>query len=125
MPAVLFLLFPGYIYAVKDKEVYVNLFVANESTLEVAGKKVGLKQSTSYPWNGDIRVAVTPRGISDFAMKSDSGWCRERSYRAICTVMPMAKKLGYTVKVNGKPGREYAGKKVILPFNANGKKGIS
>ena len=60
---------PGYIYAVKDKEVYVNLFVANESTLEVAGKKVGLKQSTSYPWNGDIRVAVTPRGISDFAMK--------------------------------------------------------
>lgn len=53
----------------KDKEVYVNLFVANESTLEVAGKKVGLKQSTSYPWNGDIRVAVTPRGISDFAMK--------------------------------------------------------
>lgn len=34
------------------------------------------------------------------------------------------KKLGYTVKVNGKPA-ESTLEKVILPFNANGKKGIS
>ena len=95
---------PGYIYAVKDKEVYVNLFVANESTLEVAGKKVGLKQSTSYPWNGDIRVAVTPRGISDFAMKIRiPGWVQGKVVPSDLYRYADGKKLGYTVKVNGKP----------------------
>ena len=95
---------PGYIYAVKDKEVYVNLFVANESTLEVAGKKVGLKQSTSYPWNGDIQVAVTPRGISDFAMKIRiPGWVQGKVVPSDLYRYADGKKLGYTVKVNGKP----------------------
>ena len=88
----------------KDKEVYVNLFVANESTLEVAGKKVGLKQSTSYPWNGDIRVAVTPRGISDFAMKIRiPGWVQGKVVPSDLYRYADGKKLGYTVKVNGKP----------------------
>lgn len=40
---------PGYVYAVKDKNVYVNLFLSNSSSLKVAGKKVALSQDTQYP----------------------------------------------------------------------------
>ena len=41
------------------KDVYVNLFIANNATLQVNGKKVTLSQTTSYPWNGDITLAVS------------------------------------------------------------------
>lgn len=52
---------PGYIYAVHNNDVYVNLFMANSSDLKVNGKNVTLKQSTSYPWNGDIKLEVSPK----------------------------------------------------------------
>ena len=37
---------PGYVYAVKDKDVYVNLFMSNEANLEVGKKSVVLEQQT-------------------------------------------------------------------------------
>ena len=40
---------PGYVYAVKEKDVYVNLFLTNQSTLNVGGKRVKLSQKTNYP----------------------------------------------------------------------------
>ena len=46
---------PGYVYAVKDRNVYVNLFLSNKSDLSVAGKKVALEQNTGYPWNSGSR----------------------------------------------------------------------
>lgn len=60
---------PGYVYAVKGKDVYVNLFIANNATLQVNGKKVTLSQTTSYPWNGDITLAVDRNSAGQFAMK--------------------------------------------------------
>ena len=49
---------PGYVYAVKDNQVYVNLYLSNQAELKVSKKKVVLEQETGYPWNGDIRVKV-------------------------------------------------------------------
>ena len=113
---------PGYIYAVKDKEVYVNLFVANESTPK-SPEESRIETVHLLSLNGDIR-----RG-RDFLRNfrfCDENWipvgCRKgRTERFENSVMPMAK-LGYTVKVNGKPA-ESTLEKVILPFNANGKRG--
>lgn len=88
----------------KDKEVYVNLFVANESTLEVAGKKVGLNSPLLSLERG-YTSGRDSRGISDFAMKIRiPGWVqgKGRTERFV-PFMPMAKNWGYTVKVNGKP----------------------
>ena len=49
---------PGYVYAVKDNALYVNLFMSNTTDLQVEGKEVRLTQSTDYPWNGDISLTV-------------------------------------------------------------------
>ncbi|MCR4582768.1 MAG: glycoside hydrolase family 127 protein, partial [Prevotella sp.] len=68
---------PGYIYAVKNRNVYVNLFLSNKSNLSVAGKKVSLSQTTVYPWNGDITVGVDQNAAGQFAMKIRiPGWVR-------------------------------------------------
>lgn len=95
---------PGYVYAVHDKDVYVNLFMSNTSELKVGGKKVTLEQTTEYPWNGDIRVAVTPKGKQEFALKIRiPGWVQGEVVPGNLYTFTDNKELGYVVKVNGEP----------------------
>lgn len=59
---------PGYIYAVKDRDVYVNLFMSNTVRLDIAGKQVSISQNTTYPWNGDIDLTVDRNKAGRFRM---------------------------------------------------------
>lgn len=93
---------PGYIYAVKDKNVYVNLFLSNKSNLTVGGKKVALSQTTEYPWNGDITVNVNQNAAGQFAMKIRiPGWVRNQVVPSNLYQYTDGKRLGYTILVNG------------------------
>jgi DUF1680 family protein len=93
---------PGYIYAVKDKDVYVNLFMSNEANLTVGGKKVTLKQTTEYPWNGDVNVEVTRNSAGQFAMKIRiPGWVKGEVVPSDLYTFTDGKRLKYNVKVNG------------------------
>lgn len=93
---------PGYVYAVKDRDVFVNLFVANDATLKVDGKKVVLKQSTSYPWDGDINIRVDRNSAGQFAMKIRiPGWVRNKVVPSDLYNYSDGKRLQYSVKVNG------------------------
>lgn len=95
---------PGYVYAVHNKDVYVNLFMSNTSELNVEGKKVTLAQTTEYPWNGDIRVAVTPKGKQDFTLKIRiPGWVQGEVVPSNLYTFTDNKRLAYAVKVNGEP----------------------
>ena len=70
--------FPGYMYAVKDQRVFVNLFAGNTATIQVAGKDVVLEQQTNYPWDGDIAIKVLKnKGKAfDLAIRIP-GWLKE------------------------------------------------
>ena len=93
---------PGYVYAVKDRNVYVNLFLSNKSTLAVAGKKVSLSQTTEYPWNGDITISVDKNAAGQFAMKIRiPGWVRNQVVPSSLYQYSDNKRPGYTVMVNG------------------------
>lgn len=70
---------PGYIYAVKDDAVYVNLFTNSKTTLDaqVDGKpaKVTLEQKTNYPWDG--KIAVTTQTPGRYTLKIRvPGWAQ-------------------------------------------------
>ena len=93
---------PGYIYAVKDKKVYVNLFLSNKSNLSVDGKKVVLSQTTEYPWNGDITVTVDQNAAGQFAMKIRiPGWVRNQVVPSNLYQYTDGKRLSYDIMVNG------------------------
>lgn len=95
---------PGYVYAVKDKNVYVNLFMSNTSDLKVAGKAVSLEQTTRYPWNGDITIGIRKNNAGQFTMKVRiPGWVRNEVVPSDLYTYSDGKRLGYTVKVNGTP----------------------
>ena len=94
---------PGYVYAVKDKNVYVNLFLSNSSSLKVAGKKVALSQDTKYPWNGDIKIAVKKSGVKNAnLLVRIPGWVRNQVVPSDLYKYSDAEKPAYTVTVNGK-----------------------
>lgn len=93
---------PGYVYAVHGKDVYVNLFMGNTSDLKVDGKNLKLVQSTEYPWNGDIRLDVTPKGKQEFTLKIRvPGWVRGEVVPSNLYVFSDNRQLGYSIKVNG------------------------
>ena len=70
---------PGYVYAVNNRDVYVNLFMSNTSQLSVAGKGITLEQTTEYPWNGEIAIKVAANKAGQFAMKIRiPGWVKNQ-----------------------------------------------
>lgn len=60
---------PGYIYAVKGNELYVNLYMSNDVDVTVDGNNVNLVQKTDYPWNGAIRLTVNTPKQTDMTIK--------------------------------------------------------
>lgn len=95
---------PGYVYAVKGDDVYVNLFMSNTADLDVNGKKVVLSQETNYPWNGNITVTVDQNKAGLFDMKLRiPGWVKNKPVPSDLYTYSDGKRLGYTVMVNGKP----------------------
>ncbi len=95
---------PGYIYAVKDRDVYINLFMSNTSELKVGGKTVSIEQTTNYPWNGDIAIEVKKNGAGSFNMKIRiPGWVRNQVVPSNLYTYSDGKRLGYTIQVNGVP----------------------
>lgn len=51
---------PGYMYAVKGRDLFVNLYAASEADVELDDRTVHLHQETLYPWDGDVRIEVDP-----------------------------------------------------------------
>jgi DUF1680 family protein len=95
---------PGYIYAVHNEYVYINLFMSNQTDIRVNGKNISLKQTTSYPWSGDVNVEVTSKGKQDFSLKIRiPGWVQGQVVPGNLYSYSDKKLLGYTVKVNGLP----------------------
>lgn len=70
---------PGFFYGVRGSDVYVNLFAANTADIELAGKKVTMKQDTRYPWDGDIAIAIVNNQVGAFNLKIRiPGWVRSQ-----------------------------------------------
>ena len=93
---------PGYIYATKGSDVYVNLFMSNTSNLTVNGKKVELAQETRYPWDGDIAITVKDNKAKAWTMKVRvPGWVRGQVVPSNLYEYSDGKRLGYSISVNG------------------------
>lgn len=93
---------PGYVYAVKDNCLYVNLFAAGTATMQVGGKEVAVEQETRYPWDGDIAIRVTKNKGRDFSMMVRiPGWGRGEVVPSDLYSFADDVKTGYRVTVNG------------------------
>ena len=91
-------------YAVKDNDVYVNLFMSNNANLDVNGKQVAISQQTNYPRNGHIALTVDKNKAGNFDLKLRiPGWVKNKPVPSDLYAYSGGKRLGYSVTVNGQP----------------------
>lgn len=96
--------FPGYVYAVKDNSLYVNLFTGNTATILVGGKEVVVSQVTDYPWDGDITITIDKSRAKAFSMMVRlPGWAEGCPVPGSLYRYDDGQQGGYRVSVNGQP----------------------
>ena len=96
---------PGYVYAVKDNSLYVNLFMPNTMKQKIQGKELVLTQQTGYPWNGDVDITIDKTACrKEIALKIRiPGWVRGQVVPSDLYRYTDGKRPGYSVCLNGKP----------------------
>ena len=78
-----------YAYSTGDAEVAVHLYVQGSAEMALAGSAVTLQVQTQYPWDGAIRLAVTPAAPTAFTLRLRiPGWCRR--YTLALNAQPLA-----------------------------------
>ena len=72
---------PGYFYSTSKDGVYVHLY--DNSNLDwhlENGLPLKIQQNTSYPWDGEVQLTVTPAQPADFTLHVRiPGWARNAS----------------------------------------------
>ena len=115
---------PGYVYAQKDDKLYVNLFVESESDITIAKNKVHIAQKTAYPWQGDVKITVTPAKSKLFTlMVRVPGWAKNKPVPSDLYSYLNAENSPVKLKVNGLETAYQIGADGYIAINRKWKKG--
>lgn len=94
---------PGLVYSQEKNTLFVNLYMSNTADVSLDTHKLRISQETNYPWDGKIKLTVTPEEAGQFTLKLRvPGWARNEvmpgglySYTEKSTANPV-------IKINGK-----------------------
>ena len=93
---------PGYVYAVKDNDLYVNLYMANTMHDNVKNGHVSVSMETNYPWDGKVKLVVNEAPKKGFNLKLRiPGWVRGEVVPSDLYEFDDDVELGYKVSLNG------------------------
>ncbi len=68
---------PGLIYSKSNESIYINLYASNEAKIDFNDQVISISQETTYPWGGDVKIAMNPEQESKFNLKLRvPGWSR-------------------------------------------------
>ncbi len=73
---------PGYFYAKKGNDLFINLFAASETAFENTNSKgqkvkIAVRQETNFPWDGLVKIHVEPAKPNTFSLKIRiPGWAK-------------------------------------------------
>jgi DUF1680 family protein len=59
----------GYFLSTAEDGVAFHLYGGVSATREIAGTTVGLRETSNYPWSGDIAIAIDPESPATFDVK--------------------------------------------------------
>jgi len=94
---------PGYVYAQKNDQLYVNLFVSGSSSLTVNKKSVQIVQKNNYPWEGNLTFTITPQSPLPFSLLIRiPGWARNEAMPSNLYSFQQNSRAPVTIKINGK-----------------------
>ena len=114
---------PGYVYAQKDNDVYVNLFTSGNADLTVANKAVQIVQQNNYPWEGALKFNVNPKTPAAFNLLIRiPGWAHDQAIPSDLYKFENSSGKKAEITVNGQPV-QYAIQSGYAVLNKTWKKG--
>ena len=58
----------NYIYGKSNDGIWVNLFVASNTTIKIGNTDVPVKMETNYPWDGKVKLTIDPKKKASFKL---------------------------------------------------------
>ncbi len=93
---------PGYVYAQKDDNLYVNLFIAGSAELTIKNTPVQVIQQNNYPWSGQLAFTINPVKTEAFNILIRlPGWAQNRAIPSDLYSFTNNRSTKIPVKVNG------------------------
>ncbi len=96
---------PGYIYAKKDNQLIVNLYIGSETEIEINPKeKLTVKQTSNMPWDGKIKFEVnsTNKKGTTYTLKFRiPGWANGNVFPTDLYGANVVAEMGEILKING------------------------
>ena len=93
---------PGYVYAQKNNDVYVNLFISSNADLTVSSKPVQIVQQNNYPWDGLLKFNIAPKSPLAFNLLIRiPGWAQNQAIPSDLYKFEKPSDKKVEIKVNG------------------------
>jgi uncharacterized protein len=93
---------PGYAYAQKDDDLYVNLFIGGNAIIRTDDNTICLKQQTRYPWDGNVKIIIDTEQSKEFAIYIRiPGWAQNQPIPGDLYRFSDQSKEVVSLKVNG------------------------
>lgn len=104
---------PGYIYAVNDNNLYINLYIESSATIDINGDAVHIQQENNYPWDGQLNFIISPSKPAVYSiMLKIPGWATNKPAPGNLYTFVNANSADIEILVNDE--------KVINPDTSNG-----
>ncbi len=93
---------PGYMYAQKEDNLYINLFINSNVDLMIHNKPVQIVQQNNYPWNGELVFYINPKATTEFnLMIRIPGWAQNEAMPSSLYTFQNKSDAKPVIKVNG------------------------
>ncbi|WP_460968197.1 glycoside hydrolase family 127 protein [Spirosoma migulaei] len=93
-----------YIYGRSEQGIWVNLFVASNTTVTIGKTSIPLQLDTNYPWQGAIKITVNPAKKVAYALHVRlPGWAENVPAPGKLYQFTDSVKTAINVLLNGKP----------------------
>ena len=93
---------PGYMYAQKDDNLFVNLFINGTANISIKNTPLQITQQNNYPWNGNLQFTVTPEKTTAFnLLVRIPGWAQNKAIPSALYQFENNTSRKITIKVNG------------------------
>jgi DUF1680 family protein len=93
-----------YIYGKSDSKIWVNLFVGSNTSFQIGKTSVPLRMETNYPWEGNVKIKVSPAKKVKFALNIRiPGWAGNTAVPGELYSFKAAASEKVEVLLNGKP----------------------
>jgi hypothetical protein len=103
---------PTYMYATQGDDILVNLYIQSSAKIPTGSDTVNIKQTTQYPWQGEVAFDINPTSEKEFALRLRvPGWSQDSPVPTNLYSFTDKAKTPVTVRVNGKK---------VTPLTGNG-----